>query len=178
MDDKPELKTHPIIRHGPLKTRDALYGGRTEGIRLHYEIDHRKETIEYCDVINLNPYICKYFKFPVGHPTVLVGDTCKNVDACLKMEGLIKCKVVPPNDRYHPVLPFRFNKKLYFCLCRSCVQEQNRNVECYHFTDGERALEGTWAIDEVRLAVEKGYRLKEIYEIYEYQVTQYNPRNQ
>ena len=30
-------------------------------------------------------------------------------------------------------------------------------------------------MDEVRLAVEKGYRILEIYEVYEYQVTQYNP---
>jgi len=28
---------------------------------------------------------------------------------------------------------------------------------------------------EVRLAVEKGYRILEIYEVYEYQVTQYDP---
>jgi len=30
-------------------------------------------------------------------------------------------------------------------------------------------------MDEVRLAVEKGYKFLEIYEVYEYQVTQYNP---
>jgi len=30
-------------------------------------------------------------------------------------------------------------------------------------------------MDEVRLAVEKGYRILEIYEVYEYLVTQYNP---
>jgi len=30
-------------------------------------------------------------------------------------------------------------------------------------------------MDEVRLAVEKGYRILEIYEVHEYQVTQYNP---
>jgi len=30
-------------------------------------------------------------------------------------------------------------------------------------------------MDEVRLAEEKGYRILEIYEVYEYQVTQYNP---
>jgi hypothetical protein len=77
---------------------------------------------------------------------------CKNVDVCLKMEGLIKCTAVPPKDLYHPVLPFRFNK-LYFCLFRSCVQEQNRSVECYHVTYDERALEGTWVIDEVKLAL-------------------------
>jgi len=30
-------------------------------------------------------------------------------------------------------------------------------------------------MDKVRLAVEKGYRILEIYEVYEYQVIQYNP---
>jgi len=32
-------------------------------------------------------------------------------------------------------------------------------------------------IDEVRLAVEKGYRILEIHEVYEYHVTQYNPES-
>jgi len=32
-------------------------------------------------------------------------------------------------------------------------------------------------MDEVRLAVEKGYRILEIYEVYEYQVTQYSSDN-
>jgi len=30
-------------------------------------------------------------------------------------------------------------------------------------------------MDEVRLAVQKAYRILEIHEVYEYQVTQYNP---
>ena len=41
-------------------------------------------------------------------------------------------------------------------------------------TDEERALTVTWVIDEIRLAVEKGYKILEIYEIYEYCVIQYN----
>jgi len=36
-------------------------------------------------------------------------------------------------------------------------------------------LEGTWVIDEVRLAVEKGYKNLEILEVYENQVTRYDP---
>jgi hypothetical protein len=36
-------------------------------------------------------------------------------------------------------------------------------------------LDGTWVIDEVRLAVDKGYRIIEIQEVYQYEVTQYNP---
>ena len=36
-------------------------------------------------------------------------------------------------------------------------------------------MTGTCVTDEVRLAVEKGYRILEIYEVYEYEVPQYNP---
>jgi hypothetical protein len=36
-------------------------------------------------------------------------------------------------------------------------------------------LDGTWFIDEVRLTVAKGYKILEIPEVYQYEVTQYNP---
>jgi hypothetical protein len=37
------------------------------------------------------------------------------------------------------------------------------------------SLTGTWVMDGVRLVVEKGHRILEIYEVYEYQVTRYDP---
>ena len=175
VEQKPELSVHPIVKHAPLITRDALYGGRTEAMRLHYKIREGKESVQYCDVTSLYPYICKYFKFPIGHPTIHVGDVCADKEACLKMDGLMKCTILPPRDLYHPVLPFRHNKKLLFCLCRSCVLEHNTTGECHHFSDVERCLEGTWVIDEVRLAVNKGYKILEIQEVYQYDVTQYDP---
>jgi hypothetical protein len=49
-----ELKTHPIVQHSPLKTRDALYGGRTEAMRLHYKIREGEETTQYVDVVALS----------------------------------------------------------------------------------------------------------------------------
>jgi hypothetical protein len=173
VQQKPELLTHPVVHNTPLTTRDALYGGRTEAMCLHYKA-RDDETIEYCDIMSLYPYVCKYGKFPTKHPRVLVGDMCKNVEACLKMEGLMKCTIVPPKNLYHPVLPFRCNKKLLFCLCRTCVLEQNTKDECRHYTDAERALTGTWVIDDVRLAVEKGYKVLDIHEVYQYRVTQYD----
>jgi hypothetical protein len=33
-----------------------------------------------------------------------------------------------------------------------------------------------WVIDEIRLAVQKGYRILEIHEVYEYKVTRYDPK--
>ena len=38
VEQKPELLVHPVVKHAPLITRDALYGGRTEAMRLHYKI--------------------------------------------------------------------------------------------------------------------------------------------
>ena len=33
-----------------------------------------------------------------------------------------------------------------------------------------------WVLDEIRLAVQKGYKLVEVHEVYEYRVTQYDPQ--
>jgi hypothetical protein len=89
-EDADDLRAHPIVRHAPLNTRDALYGGRTEAMRLHYKIKEDEETVQYCDVMSLYPFICKYFKFPIGHPIIHVGYTCADIETCLKMEGLMK----------------------------------------------------------------------------------------
>ena len=35
-----------------------------------------------------------------------------------------------------------------------------------------------WIIDEERLAVQKGYRILEVYDVYEYKVTIYDPETQ
>jgi len=85
------------------------------------------------------------------------------------MEGLIRCSIVPPDKLYHPVLPYRCNNELMFCQSRTCVHTSSE--ECTHTKDEDHALTGTWVMDEVRLAVQKGYRILEIHEVYEYQVT-------
>ena len=94
----------------------------------------------------------------------------------LLKDGLMKCSILLPRHPYHPVVPFRCNKRLLFCLFRSRAIEQNRTEDCTHDTVAERALTGTWVLDEIRLAVKKDYKLVEVHEVYEYQVTQYNPQ--
>ena len=46
----------------------------------------------------------------------------------------------------------------------------------WHETIAESVLTGTWVIVEVRLAVQKGYDIIEVFEVYEYDVTQYDPK--
>ena len=172
-EEKTDLLTHPVVRQTPLRTRDALYGVRTEAMRLHYKV-RENDTILNVDVMSLYTYICKYFKFPVQNATVHVGDECKDTETCLRMDGVIKCTIVPPHKLYHTVLPYRCNNKLMFCLCRTCVQTCSTG-ECTHIEDEDRTLTGTWVLDELRLAVKKGYRILEIYAVYEYKVTRYSP---
>ena len=54
--------------------------------------------------------------------------------------------------------------------------EQNRTEDCTLETVAERALTGTWVLDQIQLAVQKGYVLVEEQEVYEYRVTQYDPQ--
>ena len=99
-------------------------------MRLHYKA-REGETIQYVDVMRLYPYVCKYGKFPVGHPVVHVGDACKDKEACLGEEGRIKCTIVLSERFYHTVLPFCANHKHVFSLYRTCVLTSNTG-QCHH----------------------------------------------
>jgi hypothetical protein len=83
-EKKPELLTHPNVSHSSLRTRDALYGGRTEAMCLHHKA-RDDDTIQYVDVMSLYTYICKYYKIPIGHPKIHVGDACQDIESCMKM---------------------------------------------------------------------------------------------
>ena len=75
--------------------------------------------------------------------------------------GFIKCKLLPPTNLYHPVLPIK-SKKLVFTLCNQCHLDKIRR--CTHNAD-QKSLTGTWTTDEVQKALEKGYKIIKIYEV-------------
>jgi len=132
------------------------------------------EKIQYYDVISLYPYVCMYYKFPVGHSTIHVGDACQDKQAMLSKENLRKCTVLPPKILYHSVLPYHCKNKLLFCLCRTCAFECNFSGECVHESIMQRSLTSTWVLDEFRLAFQKGYQVLDVMEVYEYEVTKYD----
>jgi uncharacterized protein YbaR (Trm112 family) len=67
-----ELKSHPYVKNSPINIRYALYGYRTEASKAYYIVE-AEEKIHYVDFISLYKSICKYGKFPIGHPKVYVG---------------------------------------------------------------------------------------------------------
>ncbi|XP_062601051.1 uncharacterized protein LOC134262702 [Saccostrea cucullata] len=145
----------------PLKPREALYGGRTNATRLYCE----EGDMRYVDVCSLYPYVLKHRPFPVGHPEIIT-DEFQDVRSYF---GLIHCRVLPPRDLYHPVLPYRTGGKLLFPLCRTCAERQDSTSRdrCPH-TDQERSLTGTWVTTELHKALDMGYTLDRIYEVWHF----------
>ncbi|XP_043272012.1 uncharacterized protein [Venturia canescens] len=172
------VSDHPLVRAEPLNPRDAFFGGRTENMVTLYDVKDG-EQIRYVDVCSLYPYICRYGKYPVGHPTVYVGDECRaltgpeNNISLSRVEGLVKCTVLPLQNLYHPVLPVRMHQRLLFGLCRSCCETMNQDA-CPHEDPAERVFSGTWVVDELRKAIACGYKILTVSEIWQYEITQYN----
>ena len=151
----------------PLNPREAFFSGRINAIKLHHKIEG-EEKIYYNDMTS---YPCAHMecKYPVGHPDFI--DQPDAVDIC-KFYGLAKCKVLPPYNLYHPVLPHRQGTKLLFPLCKTCAeietqQElQQRTHQC-NISAEERALIGTWTTIKLEEAVKKGY-ITYIYEVWHF----------
>lgn len=103
----------------------------------------------------------------MGHPQFSDQPATTNIE---KYYGLVKCRVLPPYELYHPVLPYRMESKLLFPLCRTCAQEQlkkhfsARSEKCSHSPE-QRALIGTWTTLELKTALRKGYKILYIYEV-------------
>jgi hypothetical protein len=68
------------------------------------------------------------------------------------------------------------NDKLMFVLCRTCGETNNTEI-CNH-TRAERALQGTWVLDEVRKALEMGYTMITVYEIWKYETAKFSSEDE
>ena len=141
----------------PLEPRDAFYGGRTNACKLFFE-----GKAMYVDFTSLYPDRNKNEEYPLGHPIIIT----QNFADVSSYKGLLKLKILPPRDLYHPVLPFKCNGKLMFSLCRTCTLNLQQEP-CTH-SDEERAFVGTWVSLEIDKAIEKGYKVLEIYEVWHF----------
>ena len=120
--------------------------------------------IKYVDFTSLYPDINKNGVYPVGHPTIFTEKIHPDIT---RYFGLIQCDVLAPRGLYHPVLPFKCNNKLMFALCRTCVQEAQQTSMCHH-TDEKRMFTGTWVSLELNLAMEMGYKVVKIHEVWHF----------
>jgi hypothetical protein len=152
----------------PLNPRDAFFGGRTNVSKLkHHFKDGEKG--RYVDFVSLYPTVQFFKKYPVGHPVKILNP--ETFDP--KWFGFIKCKVGAPRGLYHPVLPIRTlcgkSEKLLFPLCRTCGETQQQD-RCEH-SQNQRSFIGTWCMNEIKKALEKGYEIHKIYEVWHFNRT-------
>ena len=155
------LKTFQPVE--PLNPRDSFFEGWTNVVCLYAEAKE-SEAIHYVDINSLYPYVNKNKTYPVGHPDILLNPADQDI---------AKVKTLAPPRLYHPVLPVRACGKLTSPLCGKCVEEQletpwlKRTEFCSHTKD-ERCLTGTWCTPELQKAVELGYEIVKIYEVWNF----------
>ena len=153
----------------PLNPRDAFYGGRTGAVSLH-AVAGEGEEIRYVDITSLYPWVNKNCTYPIGHPTIITQPTDQSLDSYF---GIATVDILPPPGLYHPVLPVRAGGKLTFPLCGKCVEQELqkpmlcRSHYCAH-SDADRTLRGTWCTPELLKAIEKGYTLIKIHEVWNF----------
>ena len=120
LQDQPQVADYVASLHlqPPLQPREVFFGGRTNVVQLHRTAALGEE-IRYYDYTSLYPWVNKNARYPVGHPEFIYAPDTMDLHPYF---GLAKCTVLPPPDLYHPVLPYRTGDKLYFPLCRTCVE--------------------------------------------------------
>lgn len=148
-----------------LKPRDALYGGRTNAFKLYHETAE-DERIDYYDFTSLYPYVQSCKTYPIGHPRIIF----KDFEPIEKYFGLIRATVLPPRKLFHPVLPYRSEGKLLFPLCRTCAENLIQDPQCRH-SEAERSITATWVSVELQKAIQHGYQVLKIHEVWHFEET-------
>lgn len=129
--------------------RKSFFGGRTNAVKLLYHFKEGEEG-KYSDITSLYPTVNYYDEYPMGHYEILDNQYCidNQYDVLNKVRkkeyfGFIECDIIPPKNLYHPVLPVK-SGKLVFDL---------------------NEKRGVWTSIEINLAIDKGYKIKKVYEV-------------
>ena len=112
------------------------------------------------------------------HPSISMGLTRLGIQSLLNQDisqyfGIAKVDVIAPEKLFHPVLPVKINEKLMFLLCKKCAEDQ-QSLPCYErqntcpHSNEERMMTATWCTVELQRAVELGYRLIKIHELWHF----------
>jgi hypothetical protein len=136
-----------------MKERDMFYGGRTEVFSPYINGDFfPDDDLQYHDVCSLYPYVCAFKTLPTGNPLHICGkqiDKDRILDLCHPTPyfGYVRAHVTPHPKCLIGLLPYRCpdSGRLEFPL---------------------RPMAGSWGTEELRIAIENGYVVDEIYEVY------------
>lgn len=173
-----------IIDELPLDPRDAYKGGITELYKIFYP-----GKIQMVDYVSQYPTsllgesICPftqdkiYWPMPTGPHTSIWKPKKYSFENQL---GVIKCRVLPPQDLYAPFLGYKLKSlvdpgvnEVIYGLCKECMDIRNQK-ECFHINEFERSFVGTWTLTEIDYALSLGYKILNITEVWVYQDKDHN----
>jgi len=136
--------------------REIFYGGRTDVFSGYADAEKIGMDIHYLDVCSLYPYVCSFSDLPIGRPTFLlhpnIEPTRLHPTHPQRYEGYAKIKVVPCPQDYMGLLPEH--------------DEEGRLVFSLH----EKI--GFWHTEEIYLALSRGYRIIQIYQVIHFDASQ------
>jgi len=130
------------LRSPNIELRKTFFGGRTEVFDV-YAKSTKKKKIAYSDFTSLYPSIQALADYPIGVGRYVKGD----FGSINEYFGFIYCKVKAPTNLRIPVLPQTKDGKLMFHT---------------------KPMIGQWFSEELKLAVNMGYVVEEIYQVYHY----------
>lgn len=146
------FKNPHLIEMAKLMTpAECFYGGRTEVFQLFAHAERCGKEIHYYDVTSLYPSVYAHHPLPLGKPVHLIGNYIDrsrfHPTHSDRYYGFAKIHVVPRKGDLIGLLPTRDEKtgRLFFPV--------------YPMT-------GCWFTTEIYLAMQNGYEVTEIYEIY------------
>ena len=100
LSNRNEIETMAKKQH--IKSRDALFGGRTECVK-RYVKRNDKQKIFYFHVVSLYPTVNSLDDYAAGFKKYVNVQPDDTLNDCFI--GLLKCDVIPPQNLYKPVLP-------------------------------------------------------------------------
>lgn len=134
-----------------MNPKECFYGGRTEVFKMYANSDKLKEDIHYYDVTSLYPSVYAHHFLPLGVPRHLLGyliDPARfHPTATNRYFGFARVSVIPQKNDLLGLLPQR-------CL------------ETGRLSFPVLPMEGCWGTEEIYLAMQNGYKVEKIYEIY------------
>lgn len=147
--------------------QDAFYGGRTQNFMTYCVPNIRHQKVEYLDVVSLYPSLLRKIELPLGRPQIIYDNVPLESGKPLPYKGIYKLDILPPRGLMVPIIPLRANEKLLFPLCRSCAVD-NVQGDCPHADINDRFIHATVCHPELELALENGYRVLKVFEIWHF----------
>ena len=181
LKEDPKMKKffENYVDNGPIKLRDAFFGGRTGPMKIYHQVKEG-EKISYKDVRSLYPKTNFSTEYPVGHPEKKIFKYFEQTvnwthPSHNPYRGILKVLLIPPKNLRVPVMPSRIGNddlRLLFTLCHCCAKKypeggRIKDYTCKH-SEAQRQFVSTCTHIELNEALNVGYKVKKLFRVLEY----------